>query len=315
MLGVENLKVDILDTIDKRILLALDENCRLPYQTIAEKLGLTATAIRKRMDRLIETGVIEEFSIVLKPAMMDSDYLVGLVFTDGSEDTEEFMELIGSNPMVIQVGQIVTGLGRLYFLHCEYIGAEGLQSLASFIRTQDSVTDIELHPTLTQRGEKFDLKKLHLRVLKYLIENARMQVGDLSERTGLTARRVSRAIQEMLDSNGIWFAVRWNLSFGNNSEFYLKIKYDEQVSKLDEINEWLRSTFPNEFWFSFASAMDPILFAKFVSDHFRDAEQIARIAKNTPFSKSVDVLLSYPVKKFPRLGRIRIEEMIANAGF
>ncbi len=307
--------MEILDSIDKRILLALDENCRLPYQTIAEKLGLTATAIRKRMDKLIETGVIEEFSIVLKPAMMDSDYLVGLVFTDGSEDTEEFMELIGSNPMVIQVGQIVTGFGRLYFIHSEYIGAEGLQSLASFIRTLDPVTSIELHPTLTQRGEKFDLKKLHLRVLKYLLEDARMQVGDLSERTGLTARRVSRAIQEMLDSNAIWFAVRWNLSFGDNNEFYLKIRYDEQVSKLDEIDEWLRTTFQNEYWFSFSSAIDPILFAKFVTDHFRDSEQITRITKDAPFSKSVDVLLSYPVKKFPRLGRIKLEKMIAQVGF
>ena len=303
-----------MDSIDKRILLALDENCRLSYQALGEKLGLTATAIRKRMDKLVETGVIEEFSVILKPAMMDSDYLVALIFTDGSEDDEEFMEFMGANPMVIQAGQVVTAVGRLYFLHCEYKGVEGLQSLASFIRTLDSVTDTELHTTLVQRGEKFELKKLHLRVLKYLLKDARMQVGQISELTGLTARRVSRAIQEMLDSNAIWFAARWNLSLGNNTEFYLKIKYDEQISEMDEMDRWFRETFPDEYWFSFCSAMEPILFAKFVTEHFRDAEQIARISKSAPFSKSVDVLLSYPVKKFPRLGRIKIEEMIRDAG-
>ncbi|MHA2352994.1 MAG: winged helix-turn-helix transcriptional regulator, partial [Candidatus Thorarchaeota archaeon] len=212
-----------MDSIDKRILLALDENCRMSYQALAEKLGLTATAIKKRMDRLIETRVIEEFSIILKPAMMESDYLIALVFTDGSENEEEFIEQIGSHLMVVQVGQLATGIGRLYFLHCEYVGAEGLQNLGTFLRTLDSVTSIELHTTMTQRGEKFDIKKMHLRVLKHLLEDARMQVSEISEHSGLTSRRVSRAIQEMHDSNAFWFATRWNLSFGKNTEFYLKI--------------------------------------------------------------------------------------------
>jgi DNA-binding Lrp family transcriptional regulator len=306
--------VEVVDSIDKRILLALDENCRLSYQALGEKTGLTATAIRKRMDRLIETGVIEEFSVILKPAMMDSDYLVALVFTDGSEDEEELMELIGSNPMIVQVGQVVTGVGRLYFLQCEYKGAEGLQSLASFIRTLDSVNDAELHTILVQRGEKFKIKKLHLKVLKYLLEDARMQVGQIAELTGLTARRVSRAIQEMIDSNAVWFAARWNLSLGNNSEFYLKIIYDEQTSEMEEINRWFREAFPDEYWYSFCSAMEPILFAKFVTEHFRDAEKISQLTKSAHFAKSVDVLLSYPVKKFPRLGRTELEQMIDEAG-
>ncbi|MHA1963508.1 MAG: winged helix-turn-helix transcriptional regulator [Candidatus Thorarchaeota archaeon] len=303
-----------MDPIDKRILLALDENCRLPYQTLAEKLGLTATAIRKRFDRLITTGVIEEFSIIFRPAMMDSDYLIALVSTEGSENEEDFIEQVGSNPMVVQVGQVVTGSGRLYLVHAEYIGAEGLQNLGAFFRTLESVSSIELHTMLIQRGEKFHIKKLHLRVLKILLEDARMQVSEISERTGLTSRRVSRAIKELQDSNAFWFAARWNLSLGRNTEFYLKISYDEQAAKMDDVDEWLRDTFPNEYWFSFNSAIEPVLFAKFVTEHFRSAEQISRTVKNASFLKSVDVLLSYPVRKFPRLGRTKIEEMITAAG-
>jgi DNA-binding Lrp family transcriptional regulator len=306
--------VEVLDIIDKRILLALDENCRLSYQSLADKFGISANAIKKRMDRLLETGVIEEFSITLKPAMMGSEYLIALVSTDGSEDEEKFIDKLGSHLNIIQVGQLVTPTGRLYFLHCEYLGAEGLQNVGTFLRTMDAVTDIELHTTLTQSGEKFEIKKLHLRVLKVLLEDSRMQVSEISERTGLTARRVSRAIQEMLDSNAFWFAVRWNLSLGRSTEFYLKVRYDEQSIRMDEIDEWFRETFPDAYWFSFYSAMEPVLFAKFVTDHFRDAEKISRICKAHPHSKSVDVLLSYPVKKFQRLGRIKIEELISKAG-
>jgi len=60
--------------------------------------------------------------------------------------------------------------------------------------------------------------------------------------------------------------------------------------------------------------MEPILFVKFETDHFRDARRISSVTKDAPFSESVTVLLSYPVRKFPRLGRIKIEEMINEAG-
>ncbi|MFX1544539.1 MAG: Lrp/AsnC family transcriptional regulator, partial [Promethearchaeota archaeon] len=281
---------------------------------LAEMLGLTATAVKKRIARLIETGVIEGFSVVLRPAMLNSDYLIALVSTDGSENEEEFMELMSANQYIAQAAQIVTGVGRLYLVHCEYVGAEGLQNISTFIRQLDSVTNIELYPRLTQRGKPFEIKKLHLRVLKLLLKDARMQVGRIAAETGLTAKRVSRAIRELQDSDALWFIVRWNLSFGDNSQFFLKITYDEQSYKKDEMDEWLRTTFPDEFWLSYSCAMEPTLFAMFVTEHFRDAEHISLGVKNAPFSESVDVLLSYPVKKFQRLGRIKIEEMIRDAG-
>ncbi|MFX1482258.1 MAG: winged helix-turn-helix transcriptional regulator [Promethearchaeota archaeon] len=303
-----------MDLIDKSILLSLDGNCRISYQALADTLRLTANAVKKRMDRLIETTVIEEYSIVLRPEMIGSEYLIALISTNGTEDEEEFIQQIGSNLNVIQVGQIVVAKGRLYFVHCEYIGAEGLQSLGLFFRTQDSVTDVELHTIVGQRGKMFDIKRLHLQVLKYLLEDARMQVSEIAAKSGLTSRRVSRAIQEMQESEAFWFATRWNLSLGGNTEFYLKIKYNEQTSEKDEVEEWLRSTYPLEYWYSFFSAMEPLIFAKFVTDHFAAAEVISNSIKKAPFTDVVDVLLSYPVRKFPRLGRIKIEEMIAEAG-
>lgn len=306
--------MDNLDSLDKAILIALDDNCRLSYQSIADTVGVTANAIRKRMDRLIEEGVIEEFVVLLRPEMVGSEYLVGLLYTDGTEDEDEFIEYLGANLNVIQVGQLVTSKNRLYFVNCEYVGTQGLKDLGAFFRQLDTVTDLELHTILTPRGNMFDIKRLHLQVLNLLLEDARMQVSHIASRLGITARRAGRAIQEMQDSGAFWFSMRWNLSLGDNHEFYLKIIYDESISTKESIDEWFRKTYPNEYWFSFCSAMEPVLFAKFVADHFRDAQPIAQAVKNEEFCNSVDVLLSYPVKKFPRLGTTKIREMITEAG-
>ena len=158
------------------------------------------------------------------------------------------------------------------------------------------------------------VQNLHLQVLKILLEDARMQVSQIASQLGITARRASRAIQEMQDSGAFWFSTRWNLSLGNNTEFYLKIKYDEKISNSEAVDQWLRDTYPNEYWFSFYSAMESVLLAKFVTDHFRYAKDLAQAVNNEPFSCSVDILLSYPVTKFPRVGMLKIQQLITEAG-
>ncbi|MBE0527216.1 MAG: winged helix-turn-helix transcriptional regulator [Candidatus Thorarchaeota archaeon] len=303
-----------MDSIDKSILLELDADCRLSYQALADKIGITANAIRKRLDRLIETGVIEEFVVLLKPAMVGSEYLIVLVNTDGTENEEEFIQHLGANINVIQVGQLATGSGRMYFVHCEYIGTEGLKNLGSFFRQLDPVTTIELHTTIASRGQEFKIKRFHLQVLKILLEDARASVSQIAESLGHTSRRVGRAIQEMLDSNAFWFSTRWNLSQGDNTEFYLKITYDEKTSTNETVDAWLQETYPNEYWYAFYSATEPVVFAKFVTNHFRVAREIARVVRTASYSCSVDVLLSYPVTKFPRVGLIKLQQMIADAG-
>lgn len=306
--------MDNLDSIDKRILLALDADCRLSYQALANQLGITANAVRKRFDRLIETGIIEEFVVLLRPEMVGSEYLVALVQTDGTENEEAFINYLGENLNIVQAGQVVTSSNRLYFVQCEFVGSQSLKDLSTFFRQIEQITDLELHTIPIPRGNQFNIKRLHLQVLKLLLEDARMQVNQIATRLGITARRAGRAIQEMQDSGAFWFSTRWNLSLGKNAEFYLKIHHDEKISTKESIDKWLRVTFPDEYWYSFYSALEPVLFAKFVTDHFREASDISRTVKNEVFSCSVDILLSYPVTKFPRVGMLKIQQLIADAG-
>jgi len=52
-----------LDEVDLRIIKALERNARTPYTEIAKELGLTEGAVRKRVERLVKTGVIKGFTI------------------------------------------------------------------------------------------------------------------------------------------------------------------------------------------------------------------------------------------------------------
>ena len=56
-----------LDKLDKGILRLLQENGRETYDAIGEKVGLSSSAVLRRVKRLEETGVIDHYVALVKP--------------------------------------------------------------------------------------------------------------------------------------------------------------------------------------------------------------------------------------------------------
>lgn len=54
-----------LDEIDQQIVAHLLRDGRASYRTVGGAVGLSAPAVKRRLDRLVETGVIEGFTAVV----------------------------------------------------------------------------------------------------------------------------------------------------------------------------------------------------------------------------------------------------------
>lgn len=52
-----------LDEVDLKLLRLLKENARTPYSKLAKELGISESAVRKRISRLIKTGIIKKMTI------------------------------------------------------------------------------------------------------------------------------------------------------------------------------------------------------------------------------------------------------------
>jgi DNA-binding Lrp family transcriptional regulator len=86
------------DDIDRKILACLVENARTSLGEIGSRVGLSAPAVKRRVDRLVATGVIRGFS-----AQVDDEAL--------GATTEAFVELScrsKTNPAHIR--EMITGL-------------------------------------------------------------------------------------------------------------------------------------------------------------------------------------------------------------
>ncbi|HWD06499.1 MAG TPA: Lrp/AsnC family transcriptional regulator [Amycolatopsis sp.] len=56
-----------MNSIDQRIVSCLVANARASYAEIGKVVGLSAPAVKRRVDRLLETGVLRGFTAVVDP--------------------------------------------------------------------------------------------------------------------------------------------------------------------------------------------------------------------------------------------------------
>jgi DNA-binding Lrp family transcriptional regulator len=82
-----------VDNIDSRILDLLRLNARSGYGDIGGVVGLSASAVKRRVDRLVADGVIRSFTIQVDPAVE-------------GQSTEAYVELFCRVPEVVDAGTV-----------------------------------------------------------------------------------------------------------------------------------------------------------------------------------------------------------------
>jgi DNA-binding Lrp family transcriptional regulator len=302
-----------LDEIDKGILFRMLLNCRTPYRTLAQQFNMTANAVKKRIQKLIDTGVIAEFTAELSPAMVDGENFLAVVLTDGGENEEEFIHLLGSHILVREVGVLS---GSAYLLMGTHIGSESLRDFGSFLRGSKNVNSVELHSLVkdAMHGKKTELTKLQLRVLRCLVEDPRLPTKEISEIAGLTVRRTRTTINQLLESGTVSLGIRWNLSAGEGFVFLLKINWNEKTGSLEDVLLFINENFPVAFYGPLVSATESVVFAVFVVQQFKDADLISKKISQSAFVISCQALFGRPQKSFPDIRSIRLAEILKDAG-
>jgi Lrp/AsnC family transcriptional regulator, regulator for asnA, asnC and gidA len=68
-----------LDITNTKILRALQENCRLSFRKIGEKMGISGVMAVSRINNLEEMGVVKGYAVILDPGKLGYD-LTAIIF-------------------------------------------------------------------------------------------------------------------------------------------------------------------------------------------------------------------------------------------
>lgn len=297
----------LLDEMDKRILNDLQSNCRISYQELSRKYGISANAIRRRILNLEESGVISGYSIVLSPAMTNTDFLFCLLSTDGTRDEVEMVDAIGSSKNVLAAASYTDGT---FALIAEYQGLQELQEIGTFLRTLKSVENAEIHTFIQSGGGKMKLTKTHLRVLEPLLDDPRLPIVDIAQQTGLTARRVRRLIRELEEGGVLHFTALLELGAATSIPFIVQIHWNEKAVPYSTITEWLIKDYSLQHWETYVSASEPVIYSLLVADDLTHLTATVRSIRQNEHVTSAKALIGYHHKYFSSSRRNMLIKMV-----
>lgn len=121
-----------IDQIDSDILIILRDDARIPYQTLGDRVHLSANAAADRVRRLMRRGFIRRFTIEVDQSRLGRD--LEAVIDVRAADLEKFRRGALTCPEVTWLAHVT---GRTDFqLHVHVAGTAGLNSLLHRFTTE-----------------------------------------------------------------------------------------------------------------------------------------------------------------------------------
>ena len=135
-----------MDKIDQQIVALLRENARRSFQDIGGRVALSAPAVKRRVDRLQEAGVIRGYSAVLDHVALGwSTHAIVSLFCEGRMPASEILAAAGRHPEVASAAHTVAGeasaILHVYARDTEHLeeALERIRDAPGILRTQTQV--------------------------------------------------------------------------------------------------------------------------------------------------------------------------------
>lgn len=144
-----------LDDIDRRIVAWLQTDGRASFRTIGSAVGLSAPAVKRRVDRLVADGVITGFTAVTDPRALGwtAEAFVA-VFCEGRTEPDRIRTAAAKHPEVV-AAYTVTGDHDALF-HLRVRDTAHLEDVLQRIRSEPIITHTRSLVVLTRLLERAD---------------------------------------------------------------------------------------------------------------------------------------------------------------
>lgn len=126
------------DSIDRQILALLARNSRASYPAIGSEVGLSASAVKRRIDRLVDEGTITGFTLTVDPAALGvtTEAFVE-IHCRGRTSPDQLRQLALSRPEVVAAYTVSGSADALFHLRCA--DNHALEAVLEIIRADPAV--------------------------------------------------------------------------------------------------------------------------------------------------------------------------------
>jgi DNA-binding Lrp family transcriptional regulator len=233
-----------MDDTNRKMLVLIAANPRIPIRELAEKLGISRQAAHHRMRVLAETEVIKGTTAGISSPYLDA-ISVGVFGRSNATLTEEVFDRLGESEFTRRAD--IAG-GNFLYVVGELREITELDGYVEFVKRAAKMSDPtvgiycldeELMPNYSVDGggrrKKSDrkLSPLDLRIIESLKDDARKPIADVAKEIGASAKTVKRHLDDMVSEGLLDLHVLTDSASGGDMLFALHVNLEEGYDKLE----------------------------------------------------------------------------------
>lgn len=248
--------MEALDAIDRKILLELDLNARIPETELARRIRKSREVVRYRVHQLSEQGIIKGYLTWINVAKLGyQGYKIYLKIAGDEKEQKEFFEHIRSRQDVFWLG-VADGawdVGLTFFAKSneEFFKAKNelfarfsgiifdkktgiLANVYTYPKKFLGAAAVKKPNLLFGNVVSNEIDDIDKRILGQLFHNSRIRLVDLANRTGVSLEVVRNRMKKLEQSGVIvrYAAVIDHTKLG--MEFYKTFLYFDDLSEANE---------------------------------------------------------------------------------
>lgn len=198
-----------LDGTDLHIIRLLARDSRTPYKSIAAEVGITSPAAKERIDKLISSGVIERFVVLINPILFSYEKLCVLIVKNidkvvKEQDIFKKLSLLGE---LVAYSEELEGsyIFRLYVKDITPYKIEAVIDLLKPATVKVFIANFSPPPTMK-------INRTDLEIMKCLLPDARKSVENISREASISPKTVTRRLEKMKSNYVSQFTISRNLT-------------------------------------------------------------------------------------------------------
>jgi DNA-binding Lrp family transcriptional regulator len=142
-----------MDTIDAQIIALMRENSRRSFQDIGSRVSLSPPAVKRRVDRLEATGVLQGYTAVVDPAAMGwTTHAFVALYCEGRMSAHEVRAAVEQHPEVVAAYTVAGEASAV--LHVRAEDTAHLEAALERIRDADGVVRTQTQVVLSTLFER-----------------------------------------------------------------------------------------------------------------------------------------------------------------
>ena len=287
-----------MDEIDLKLALLLLRNSRMPYRKLAEKVELSVNAVHSRIQNLIDSDTIKEFTAQLSYRALEGCVIMSVDGRSENSDSEDLISKIGEDERTFRVA---AASGNFLYVQALLRDFKEMNEYVERISDKAEIKEPEIFIVdMSQVGKlkDFEFSKTDYKIIHSLQHDARKSLSDVAKELNLSAKTVRRRLDEMKDKGAVSFTIKHKPTYTSDIisffDYYVKSGHDRKkvIQKImDEFS-------PNLYGFSKPVNHPKMMRSNCWTKNLNQVHEIKRNLREKDYIESVDSRLYYNSKDF-----------------